>query len=255
MVPNKNIHEFDQKKLSELISAWEQYYENQESIFVINVPSLFEDACEAVGAVEKDTVFIVVAPLTFLHLHDFKNGIGRAKTHFCFMKDGFVLTEENTGMGRITYSEAFTQIVKRVTGTYGADIPVVPDTPILDEQREQALTAKLASFEQNIALWIEKLNKLPAVYRAVRYEGDNTQRLIEVDLFTNSPNEDTIHCIGLSLGSVVDNTEYYDGEVSSMYTKWASKHGVDMSNPTLTWEQFYQAAVELSEQYVSVPEV
>ena len=238
------------------IEGWGKYYKQQAIIITVLGETdleqeLLEFACKPMGLKLDQVAFVVSMPLSFLHLHDFKSGMAKASTKFCFLKDGKVATEDNTGLGTISYERAYVEVLKRASGVdIETIVPEVPETALLTEKEEQELEAKKLKLKENLNLWLEKFKKLPAVESVELADGENPDRLAVINVRTAFPKENCVAFYTLDIGNSYDAPNWsQEGEPSQVYEKWCHE---GKSN---TWEEFYQALVELSNLYVTIPQV
>lgn len=238
-LPNISSIKDDPAKTKSAVEAWKEYFQKQLIIKTLE------------GDEISDEAFTVLAPLTFLHLNDFKNGLSSATTAFTFMTHDAVETEESTGLGTISYISAFKEIVQRVTGVLldYAIIPEVPEKDLLTAEEENGLAEKMKMFNENLELWMEKFRKLPAVESVNPYDMDNPDRLVTINVKTSFPRKDCIDFYTLDIGNTIDHPDWdNEGKSSTVYDKWCE------GEPAKTWADLYQALVELSNIYVGIPQ-
>ncbi len=255
--PNTNLDQIknDPSEKIKKISGWKDYYKKQKVIVTLTNDTVeeekrFNKECDDINENPQNVSFIVLAPITFLHLHDFKEKVEIATTFFCFMKNGHVITEERTGLSTINFTKAFNAIVKRVTGTDpSAIVPEVPLTDLLSLEQESKLQEKLDKFGENLELWMEKFNILPAVRRASLFIGDRPGWLVEISIKSDFPGNDSCDDFILCIGNEVVNPDWDPvGEESALYKKWFNELKLS------SYENLYKSLVELSNQYVCIPQ-
>lgn len=232
-----------------LISEWREYYKRQRVITVIDETSdSFGDYCKKLDISGDDVAFIVLAPVTFLHLNDFKNGLPSAAAFFCFQKDGRVKIDERVGSFAIDFKSAFEGIAKRVTGIFkGSDVAPVETSYLLSEEQEAELQDKLIKFQEHLNLLVDKFAKLPAVLSAKLSNSSSVGALIDIDVKTNFPSEENFHEFRLEIGNKARMMDYWEGDSSSCFGEWLEKAEFE------TVEDLYKALVELSEIYLKLP--
>ncbi|MCX6755232.1 MAG: hypothetical protein NT068_01660 [Candidatus Nomurabacteria bacterium] len=254
-----NIEDFDKikeasKQKSARISAWQSYYEKQKIITVISNNEkdreLFKNLSEKVGTNENKIAFIVLFPVSFFHLNDFKSKIENATAKFYFLKNGTVIGDEKIALKIINFGRAYKEIAQRVTGVYVSNIiPEVNEKDLLSEEDEQKLTEKLAKFDETLNLWMEKFRKLPAVNSVTLYDMESTDRLVTIEIKINFPDKESADWYCLNIGGKIDHPNWdYAGEPSTLYEEWSKGSKVS------TWKELYDSLVELSNLYVNVPQ-
>lgn len=259
------LHELNTKQNSETIETWKKYYSEQRIIktLVPNKPeddADFGEICEAFEITHKNTAFIVATPVTFLHLVDFKNNVPAAVAYFCFLKDGRVHAPKTSGLGVITYDEAFAAIAQRVTGVYiNQLVPPAPTQELLSADATKKLEAQAAQFENNIQEWMDKIKELPAVHKVARKEEPTSpDDLVSIEVLMAFPgpkpaDKDASPALGfynLELGNTFRRVDHEEGEPSKVYDSWFDKTVGKES--CVSWEDLYKALVMLSETYTTI---
>ncbi len=244
------------KERTQKISEWKDYYKRQRVIrTAAHLDSNIDEEiinliCRDLEIDSTKVEFIVSTPVTFFHLNDFKSGLKKAATFFLFMKNGEVITEENSGIGTVSYDEAYREIVKRAVGLdVDKIIPEVTKDELLSEEEEKNLFGKLQKYKESLKSWIEKFEILPSVQSVDYYSLESPGRLIEVNILTNFPRGDSYESFTLNIGDEVEDPQWgKEGLSSDLYDKWRA--GLKLTS----WLNFYNSLLNLSDLYLTMPD-
>lgn len=250
--PDIDIQDADKKLQTKRIEQWGEYLKKQT---IVNV-TIFPPGMD-------DVAFLVSFPVSFMHLRDFKQGIGRAVGIAKFRKDGEVRIAGINDEDELPYNyrSAWNEIYQRCTGQ---NMEFILATTLPDQPIEGDFEKKIEEYTARLDAWAEAFKKIPIVAVACVCDAHDVWhygQLLQVTLYTNASfvsdrkNAKGINDFYLGINGTIKDGNYYDGECDKLWDVWIEEGAKKYETRPERLEDFYEDVIDLNNRYLNaIPE-
>lgn len=225
-----------------IIERWKNYLHQQSVIKVLDG--------EKIAGYDAGVKFAVRFPRSFMHMHDFEEGMMSAMAEARFFEGGHVEIE---GIEYDTvwknFDQAWSEIYRRCTGK---DLEFLLTVKVPENAIAEDLEKKFSAVREKLVGWENAFKKIPVVYEVEIIEDNEYGDLMEIRLFANGSfmlNREDCEAIDdyrLRSSGYVSYAEYSSGESDTVYDTWCNEL---TANETLV--EFYTAVLDLNSRYLS----
>ncbi len=254
-LPPNDLKVLGEEELKKIRNNWRDFYLRQPVVITEVNPKELIDLKGQFYVCDDEPLFAVYFPKSWNHVHDFLQNVETATAVAIFGESGHVNIQ---GIGkndqRYNYKSAWEEIYLRVMG-FDANLIEFKINPE-HEINIDTVIKNSNELTMRITNCLEKLNQIPGV-KAEKYEGDNGDSLIEVDIPMSAKHlldpdnaGADVYCVHLTTENKVDFDHYEDGERSAVFEEW-----IKGEKEIKTWQQLYDGLLKLANSYAAVIEI